>query len=150
MTASPGIVVLDRSGRISFTTDGAATLLHLGDGLTTRGGRLIGCQGGPQLEEAVQATLAAPPETPTGPLRTVVLRRREQLPLIATLTPLTSAATGPLGALILLHDPEATLRPATEVLRQVFNLTVAEAAVAHALLQGAAPRQIAEQRQVSR
>ena len=149
MAASPGIVVLDRSGRISFASDGAAALLQLGDGLTVRGGRLIGRQGGPRLEDLVQATLADPLKTPSDPLRTVVLRRRDQLPLIATLTPLASAATGPLGALVLLHDPEATLRPATEVLRQAFGLTVAESAVAQALLQGATPRQVAEQRQVS-
>jgi DNA-binding CsgD family transcriptional regulator/quercetin dioxygenase-like cupin family protein len=149
MSASPGIVVLDRSGRIGFATDGAATLLQLGDGLTARGGQLIGRRGGPRLEDSVQATLADPPDAPCGPLRTVVLCRRDRLPLIATLAPLTSAATGPLGALVLLHDPEAALRPATEVLRQAFGLTVAEAAVAQALVEGAAPRQIAEQRQVS-
>lgn len=149
MVASLGIVVLDRSGRISFATDGAAALLQPGDGLTVRGGRLIARQGSPRLEDAVQATLADPPEAPSGRLRTIVLRRRDQLPLIATLTPLATAATGPLGALVLLHDPEATLRPATEVLRQAFGLTVAEAAVAQALLQGATLRRIAEQRQVS-
>ena len=132
MSASPGIVVLDRSGRIGFATDGAATLLQLGDGLTARGGQLIGRRGGPRLEDSVQATLADPPDAPCGPLRTVVLCRRDRLPLIATLAPLTSAATGPLGALVLLHDPEAALRPATEVLRQAFGLTVAEAAVAQA------------------
>ena len=45
MTASPGIVVLDRSGHISFTTEVAAALLRLGDGLTVRDARLIGRQG---------------------------------------------------------------------------------------------------------
>ena len=149
MTASPGIVVLDRSGRIGFTTDAAAALLRLGDGLSVRGARLVGRGGGPGLEDAVQATLTEPPDAPSGPLRTVVLRRRDRLPLIASMTPLAAPATGPLGALVLLHDPEAALRPATEVLRQAFGLTVAEAAVAQALLGGAAPRQIAERRQVS-
>ncbi len=149
MTASPGIIVLDRSGRISFTTEAAAALLRLGDGLTVRGARLIGRQGGPRLEDVVQATLAGPSDAPSGPLRTMVLRRCDRLPLIATMTPLATAATGPLGALVLLHDPEAALRPATEVLRQAFGLTVAEAAVAQALVEGAAPRQIAEQRQVT-
>ncbi len=149
MTASPGIVVLDRSGRISFTTDAAAALLRLGDGLTVRGARLIERLGGPELGDAVQATLAEPLDAPSGPLRTVVLRRRDRLPLIASVTPLATAVTGPIGALVLLHDPEVTLRPATEMLRHAFGLTVAEAAMAQALLQGATPRQIAEQRQVS-
>ena len=149
MTASPGIVVLDRSGHISFTTEAAAALLRLGDGLTVRGARLTGCQGDPRLEDAVQATLAESPNAPSRPLRTVVLRRRDQLPLIATMSPLATAATGPLGALVLLHDPEATLRPPVEMLRHVFGLTAAEALVSQALLQGATLHQIAEQRQVS-
>lgn len=149
MTGSPGIVVLDRSGRIGFTTEAAAAMLRLGDGLTVRGARLVGRLGGPRLEDAVQATLAEPPDAPSGPLRTVVLRRREGLPLIATMTPLVTAATGPLGALVLLQDPEATPRPAAAMLRQAFGLTAAETAVAQALVQGTAPRQIAEQRQVS-
>jgi DNA-binding CsgD family transcriptional regulator/quercetin dioxygenase-like cupin family protein len=149
MTASPGIVVLDRSGYISFTTDAAAALLRLGDGLTVRSHRLIGRQGSARLEDAVRATLAEAPGAPCSPLRTVVLRRRDQLPLIATLTPLTTTATGPLGALVLLHDPAATPRPSTEMLRHAFGLTAAEASVGQALLQGGTLHQIAEQRQVS-
>lgn len=149
MTASPGIVVLDRSGHISFTTEAAAALLRLGDGLTVRGARLIGRRGGPRLEDAVQATLADAPDASPGPLRTVVLRRRDQLPLIATMSPLATIATGPVGVLVLLHDPEATLRPAAEMLRRAFGLTAAEAAVGQALLQGLTLRQIAEHRQVS-
>ena len=149
MTASPGIVVLDRSGRISFTTEAAAVLLRLGDGLTVRGSRLIGRQGSPKLEDAVQATLAEAPAALCSPLRTVMLRRRDNLPLIATLTPLAAAATGPLGVLVLLHDPEATLRPPAEMLRHAFGLTPGEAAITQPLLQGATLHQIAEQRQVS-
>jgi DNA-binding CsgD family transcriptional regulator/quercetin dioxygenase-like cupin family protein len=149
MTASPGIVVLDRSGAISFTTETANALLRLGDGLTVRGARLIERRGGPKLEDAVQATLAESPDASSRPLRTVVLRRRDQLPLIATITPLATTATGLLGALVLLHDPEATLRPPVEMLRHAFGLTAAETSVAQTLLQGATLHQIAEQRQVS-
>jgi DNA-binding CsgD family transcriptional regulator/quercetin dioxygenase-like cupin family protein len=149
MATSPGIVVLDRSGRVGFTTESAAALLRAGDGLTVRGARLVGRGGGPGLEDAVQATLAEAPHAPSGPLRTVVLRRRDRLPLIASVTPLAAPATGALGALVLLHDPEAAPRPATAVLRRAFGLTAAEAAVAQALLGGAAPRVIAEEREVS-
>jgi quercetin dioxygenase-like cupin family protein len=109
MATSPGIVVLDRSGRVGFTTESAAALLRAGDGLTVRGARLVGRGGGPGLEDAVQATLAEAPHAPSGPLRTVVLRRRDRLPLIASVTPLAAPATGALGALVLLHDPEQRL-----------------------------------------
>lgn len=77
------------------------------------------------------------------------LPRRDALPLIATVTPLATEATGPIGALVLLHDPEATPRPAADLLRHAFGLTAAEAEVAQALVAGATPREVAEERGVS-
>ncbi|WP_240790182.1 cupin domain-containing protein [Roseomonas sp. HF4] len=146
---SPGIVVLDRAGRIGFVTDVAEAMLRLGDGVSVQSGRLAGRWGGPRLDEAVGAALAATPTDRLAPLRAVALRRRDGLPLIATISPLATTATGPVGALVLLHDPETAPRPGTDLLRQAFGLTVAEAAVAVGLLQGATLREIAEQRGVS-
>lgn len=148
MATSPGILVLDRTGRIGFATDSALAMLRPGDGLTVRGGRLAAPRAALGLDDAVEATLRDPLARGAAPVRSLALCRRDRLPLVATLTPLAAPATGPLGALVLLHDPEAVLRPAAALLRQAFGLTPAEAAVAQALLQGAALREIAAQRGV--
>lgn len=149
MSASSGIVAVDRRGCISFTTEAAEAMLRLADGIGVWRGRLSSRGRAAGLEEAIRATLSDPLAQTGRPPRTVLLPRRDALPLLAIVTPLATEATGALGALVLLHDPQATLRPATALLRHAFGLTAAEAAVAQGVVAGATLREIAEDRQVS-
>jgi len=148
------LVVLDPAGRICFSnaqasawvTDGD-TVCRLRDGLSapSRAGREA-------LDRLIRNTLAdASAGVPSMP-RVVPLPRHGRLPLVAVGLPITrsrSHSDFELGAAILLRDPEVVQLPPERLVREMFQLTQAEAQVALALAGDRSLKEIALDRACS-
>jgi len=125
----------------------AASVFRRSDGLMMRGGCLFadGHANDTRLSQAI--ALATARSNPVASAL-VVERVPSLLPYLLTVTPLIGRSPGNL-ALVLFRDPESVEDSLEEVLRILFSLTAAEAAVAADLSNGQTLSEIALRRGVS-
>jgi DNA-binding CsgD family transcriptional regulator/quercetin dioxygenase-like cupin family protein len=146
----PGVIVLDRGGRISTANASAAEFLRLGDILHASRCKLRAAN--PTVGSALQKVIAGalhPAVRDSDARNLALLARPGRTPLVVMAAPITAFPHADIGAVILLHDPEAVVPPTGELLNHVFGLTRAESAVCIALLEGQSLRDIADQRGTS-
>jgi DNA-binding CsgD family transcriptional regulator/PAS domain-containing protein len=136
-----GAIVADRGGRVVLLNRAAEDLLRAADGLSLREGRLIAC--GAQAADALAQALAQA-TLPLARVRKVsaLTLRRAACPqrLLVLVVPLPervalASFTEP-AAFVLIEDPTRERNFAPDLLRQLFGLSPAEAALAVELLRG--------------
>jgi quercetin dioxygenase-like cupin family protein/DNA-binding CsgD family transcriptional regulator len=148
--ADPGIILLDRHGQVLFANGPADNYLRAGSALQEHAGQLRPAARGlaPAFGAMMTRTLAPAESTTLAQRHVLPLPRAGSMPLLFVAVPL-ARVTSELGALILLHDPETVTPPPVTLLYELFGLTVAEASLCTALLDGHRLRDIAQQRGTS-
>lgn len=148
------VVVVDRNGRIRLLNSAAEALLRQDDGLTVRHGRLVAVEPdtAARLTHAIGAATVAYAGSGTVTPRAVeVSRPSGRRPFLVMAMPLTEgAATNTIKGAAFIHivNPDLEERPATQVLKQLFGFTTAEAELAVLLMQDKRPEEIATERDV--
>jgi quercetin dioxygenase-like cupin family protein/DNA-binding CsgD family transcriptional regulator len=148
--ANCGFLVLNAKGSLVFSNHAARTLLDAGDALCEQDGALQAASPAarPILRAAISAALA--PQIDTGnPGSIFLLPRQTRLPIIIAAAPIAFSAAGDAKGIILLYDGDAPVRLSISLLRRLFSLTNAEAALCVALYEGSSLRDFAETRKVS-
>jgi DNA-binding CsgD family transcriptional regulator/PAS domain-containing protein len=155
--ASPSATfLLTRQGRVVHSNGAAAALVSDGNALTLRDEMLVATHG--PSRKALQtlllkASLPASASSNDGPTRAMPLSRtNDQRPLQLLATRLSSTHRAASGAdiLVLVTDPERTVRFPDDVLQGLYALTPAEVEVANGILMGYSLHEIADLRRVSR
>jgi DNA-binding CsgD family transcriptional regulator len=148
-----GVLLLDHSGRVSHANIVAERLLREGGGLRVVGGRLSAWRGdlARRLESLIGRAARGDGASRTGGSMALPTPSR-LLPLSLTVAPLR--ADRPLArtddsVLVCVTDLEAGVSLPVQRLAALFGLTPAEGRVALALLEGATPREAADQLGVS-
>jgi DNA-binding CsgD family transcriptional regulator len=139
------VLTLDPKGRLLHCNQAGETLLRRGDGLTLHRQHLRASQAGDHnaLQSALDRALA-----PEGPQATgVLIRRRVGRPY--ELSILAAHAGGRRQIVAVVTDPDARNAGLQQRLRDLFELTLAEAEVAESLALGLSPDRIADLRDVS-
>ncbi|WP_149536786.1 helix-turn-helix transcriptional regulator [Siccirubricoccus phaeus] len=140
-TAEGPTMLTDAEGRLLLANAAAEAMLRRGDRLTLRDRRLLACHPADQarLREALRLVAGAP--LGDGPRGRIALRcpAGEGLPCLAVLAPAPALPVDEIGlprpaVLLMLTDPETGPDPAA--LREVFDLTPAEARIAAAIARG--------------
>jgi DNA-binding CsgD family transcriptional regulator/GAF domain-containing protein len=138
-----GVLLLTQGGRIVFANRVAARLLHLGDGITSRDGKLA-----PSLPldsarmACVIARAATRAEAPPMAQALCVHRGGDRRPLHLWAIPLLRESSSMLvrasqaDVMVIVTDPELGMAPPPEALRALYGLTEAEARLTSGLLQG--------------
>jgi DNA-binding CsgD family transcriptional regulator/PAS domain-containing protein len=147
-----GVLVVTRSCRILHANAVAEDMLRTTSEFGVLGGRLFLRDGllherFARLVRSCVQTAAGQPERPETAL---AIPRAERLPLtlgVAPLRPTDVLAVNRPLALVFLRDPEYAA-PDTSCLRDLFNLTATEAAVAADLGRGRSPEAIARERHI--
>lgn len=131
-------LVLDAEGRLQHTNAQGEALLREASALCLREGRVAASDValGVRWRRLLQEALAGQ----GGAMR---FERPGQPPLTALITPLRTALQTAPAVLVLLRDPGLQL-PSTDLLRELFGLTLAEARVAAGIAEGLAPEQVAQ------
>ncbi|MDM0107265.1 hypothetical protein QTH97_20135 [Variovorax sp. J22R24] len=146
------LVVLDPSGRIRFSDARACSWLAQGTTVCNAHGGIAAADRATRegFDRLIRRTLeaGAAHHEPAMP-RVIPLPRPGRLPLIAVGLPITGGAAHALGAAVLLRDPEVVDLPPLAVVCEIFGLTRAEGAIALAVGNGHALKQIAESRRCS-
>lgn len=143
---SVGAIILDDKGAILQTTALAASILNTRDGLTAHRGHLgaTSASDDKDLQIAIKAALAGRPlngEAMAAPRAVSVARDSGARDLGLIVQPLGAPAhaDGKLrrsAAVVFIRDPERNAELESGTLRQLFDLTPAEAAVARSLTTG--------------
>jgi DNA-binding CsgD family transcriptional regulator/PAS domain-containing protein len=148
---SYGIAFLDASGSVVYCNHFAERVLRAGDGLSISGGRL--CANDRLAEADLKQVLVEAPSLGTPSCAVSVPRpsshRAYQVvaaPLRTTPPQLAGIPTPSLVVFIV--DPEIARPANTDVLNQLFGLTVKEAVVAQKLSQGKTVEQVAEELEI--
>lgn len=148
------LIVLDPTGRIRFSNAQASALMTKGDMVCRLRGHVSATDRSTcnALDRLISTTLSdARADTAAVP-RVVPLHRPGRLPLVAIGLPISRTrrhAGFEVGAVILLRDPDQVHLPARAVVRDMFNLTIAEADVALQIGAGSTLNEIALMRSCS-
>ena len=145
-----GCLVLDRHGAVLSVNRAARDLTGRDDGLAIRNG-LLRAAGVGEMSRLRALTLAAG-QTASGrslhPGGALAVARRRGRPLAVLVLPFRGGLDAPPGrqpaAIVFVTDPDARRQPANALLRNLFGLTLSEARVAVALLDGDSPETAAE------
>lgn len=141
-----GVILLDRRGKVCFSTEAGAALLRRGDCLTFKQGRVRATRTADTAELQKLVTLATDGTRSFrqgGCMHLPVPGR--SMPMIVAVSPLGEASQrdDEPTAILTIRDPAASIRPSDRVLSTSFGLTPAERRVAVTLAAGSSPRQIA-------
>jgi DNA-binding CsgD family transcriptional regulator len=147
------ILLLDVSGRVRFVNQAAESILARGDGLSARGGRLLGAT--PRVTSNLAAVIAeaagglGPPRGGALPLP----RPSGARPLALIAAPLGEATADAFErrprVLVCVTDPDEAPVADAPRLRSLFGFTAAESAVAARLAAGEEVRAIADALDIS-
>lgn len=153
-----GIVLLDRSGIIRYVNRSADAILSSGDGLTVRHGRLAAAHSDNELLERMIAGALAKMGSTASSSELCIRRSSGTLPYVLQILPLNPDASEHVfltprssahGAIITITDPTQSIEPSPRALKDMFNLTPTEAAIAAELAAGNSIREIANARDIS-
>jgi len=153
---SVGVVVLDSSGRVLKCSPGAKTALSRRDGLQVQAGRLRAAtqREDAQLQAAIRAAAesSASGEAPvTKALNVSRSERIRGLGIVVQTIGRNARAPGCAAAVaVYLRDPEELAEVESDLVRQLFDLTPAEAAVARRLASGLSLEEVAAALDISR
>jgi DNA-binding CsgD family transcriptional regulator/PAS domain-containing protein len=149
------VLLLDERGRVVSLNEAAVRLLAAGDGLTEGRGRLFAAHSADQapLDHLMNAVATAQQRGTEGGGIVALRRPTARRPLAATVLPIPrrgGALSIDLGAshpvvLVIITDPDAARNPPAAVLRRLYGLTPAEAALAHALAAGRSLQECADE-----
>lgn len=138
----------DESGQVRAMTRAAEALVGPGGALRLKNGWLSG--GREDHAESIAATIRRAIRTPATPVQTVVMRDRQDAPMIVEIAPLPkdpwSMAFHPR---VIVTVKRRARPPTTDHLRLAFGLTLAEAEVALAVAEGRSRNDIAATRGVT-
>jgi DNA-binding CsgD family transcriptional regulator len=144
-----GVIFFGANGQIVLANRAASSLMNEHDGLlATRDG--LGAERQTEsslLKKLIFDAVSTANGKGLGPGGMVLVSRSKRPPLQIMVSPIRSLAlqfSQPIAAVAFLIDPAKRLRPTTEVLRAMFGLTPAECRVALLLVDGHAPRLIAQ------
>jgi DNA-binding CsgD family transcriptional regulator len=146
-----GVVILDQDGKAIFLNKQSETVLAQRDGLLlTRDGLACACSGEGSVLRCLVAqacgTGARRDVLPGGTLH--VTRRPPRRPLSVLVAPLRvqsfALASSSPAAVVFIGDPERKVEGVGSMLRTLYGLTPAEAAVANLLLEGLRTDQLAD------
>ena len=147
-----GALLLDRRGRVVRMNAKAEAMM--GVGIAVRGGTLTAtgreCDGA--LQNLIGSVIARGTLYEAEPVGGVALARPGAAPLLVHGAPVARSAADlfqQARAILTIDDPDARQAPHAQILRQVFGLTGAEAAIAIALANGSDIEEIARMRGVS-
>jgi DNA-binding CsgD family transcriptional regulator len=146
--SATGVLLLDRSGRVSFANRAARAMAQTGDGFRLRGERIEAVNG--PFEAPLQRLVAAAAGRMDGVVaaRGGVMRlprksgKADYAIAAAPLADATWSETGTV-AFVLITDPDASSPHAAAAIRQLFGLSAAEVRVAERLMLGETPEQAA-------
>jgi DNA-binding CsgD family transcriptional regulator len=148
-----GAILLDWMGRVLRVNEKAESLM-VGPWFTIQNKRLVAgtkdCDA--LLQRLIGSVLARGPLQDCAPPEPVAVRRPGARPLIIQAAPVARSAIDlfqQAKAVVMVVDPDAARPPQESLLRQVFGLTGAEAAIAASLARGDDLEAIAETRKVS-
>ena len=157
---SVGAIILDDKGAVLQTTALAAEILNARDGLTTHRGHLAATSAShdKELQLALKAALAGQPaegEAMAAPRAVSVARDSGARDLGLIVQPLGASAKSDSklrrsSAVVFIRDAERNAELESGMLRQLFDLTPAEAAVARSLTTGLSLDESAEALNISR
>jgi DNA-binding CsgD family transcriptional regulator/PAS domain-containing protein len=139
---APGIMMLDEQGEVCFANRNAEQLLAADDGLTSRNRRLAASHPDEsrRLGELVVAAIRTGIGRGLHPGGAMLVSRADRRPLELLVAPLVarrlSLAVGRPVAVVLIHDPGQPVELAAQRLRELYQLTPAEARVARAVASG--------------
>ena len=148
-----GLFILDRAGALHHANPAGEALLASARGLKATGGRLAGAtQDATQRLRALIAAAATAGEARAG--GSMALPQPDGLrPLSVIVAPLRAEHAQPLldgpAVMVCVTDLDAQVRLPEQHLRELFNLTPAEARVAVTLFEGFEPKLAAEQLEIS-
>lgn len=142
-----GLVLVASCARILYANDTAETVLSADDGLTADRGVLQSSD--IRTAGALRRATAAAAPILGGPTSTSLLcpRPSGQRPYIVHITP--HSAEPHSRALVTIIDPDRTPTPTAAMLRQLYQLTPAEVAIASRVAQGASVKPIADELSIS-
>jgi|SRR5271166_710083 len=129
------IALIDGVCHVSFANTLAREIFRETDGLSLRGGELIGTAG----PDTIRLNFALKRAVNGGPGASLRMERRSQRrPLSVLITPLKPTAGYPAApaALVLINDLDRSAVPPRERLMQAYGFTLAEAGVAQLMLRG--------------
>lgn len=137
-----GVVMLDRSGRVVWTSSKAQALLAAADGLQLRNGFLAATAAADAkpLAAALRDALLARQERGSSPGGTLRVSRRSgkcALSLLVSPLRIEQCFVRAPAAVVFVTDPGARLAPPAELYRRLYDFTGREAAIAASLAAGA-------------
>ncbi|MEJ0025426.1 MAG: helix-turn-helix transcriptional regulator [Rhizomicrobium sp.] len=146
------LFLIDRTGRVRHVNSAGEAMLARRDDLTVVGGMLIACraESGKRLQALIGAAGSRDPQVRQGGAMALTSAATEAR-LSITVAPLRAERLSDDGPCVLVgvSDLDAPWRIADQQLRDLFALTVAEIRVTRWLLEGQAPREIANQLGIS-
>lgn len=147
-----GAILIDWMGRVLRMNVQAEKLM--GSWLTVQNRRLVAgrkdCDG--VLQKLIGKVLSRKPLQDGEPIGTIAIARPTARPLIVQAAPVARSAADlfqQAKAVLMIKDPDAQRIPGDRLLRQVFGLTAAEAAIALSLARGDDLEAISETRSVT-
>lgn len=146
-----GTVLLDEERQVVGTTGMARALISAGDGLCQRGGALHALCGTEDrlLQSAIKAALSHPEKGPAEVLR--VHQPSTERALGIVVQPIAkSDRKGGIACSLVIRDGERTCAPAQDMLRELFDLTPAEASLTRILTMGLTLDEAAAELDISR
>jgi len=133
---SQGIAVIDKACRVSYANTLAQTICRETDGLSIRGGELIGTARSDATRLSVALKRAVGAGAQGSSLRLERPSRKRPLALLIAPMELEANSIRVPAALVLINDPDRHAEPPKERLMEAYGLTAAEARVAQLLLRG--------------
>ncbi len=142
-------IVLSSTGRVLHRNRAAQTLLCSRDGLELHRNQL--CANDPSIQSQLKAAIAGTTRAPGSPSRAVALSRpsgKHALQLV--IRPLKARGTHRSPQLVVLvGDPDGTVRLSRAALAALYGLTRAEVDIANGLITGNSVTEISRERSVS-
>ena len=152
-----GTIILDEHGRILQANQVAEDLLQTGDGLKNSGGRLEAAFSpeNNQLQRMIKEAISLSTDAQPAIIEALSIMRtsgRSNLGVVVHSVPMSEWSEGSrrAAAAVFVRDPEQQTQAPQEVVRQLFNLTPAETALAMQLMNGLSLDEAAELLHVKR
>jgi DNA-binding NarL/FixJ family response regulator len=149
-----GIVIVQTGGKISFVNRAAAAIVARADGVTINGSGFHAAL--PSHDAALQRAIAAAAGDGSRPCTGAMLalsrpsgRRSFAVHVVPLRVPSDSIVDRRAGAVVMIVDPEQELQIAPAQLRQLYDLTPAEATVATLILHGQGLQSVADELRVT-